>query len=520
MTGTSASKWFRDQLQTPASLLLPAVTAQRQALDDDRPELDFFLFESTTHSFWANAIAGPDQLRQRMAWALSQILVVSNGGGELLSDLPEAVAYFEDKLIEGAFGNFRDLLTEVTYAPAMGHYLTYLGSEKANPETGRMPDENYARELLQLFTIGVVELSMNGETISRNGRTETYDNRDVTGLARVFTGLVLEQAASEEEELELEMQFSRRLIFNPDAHSSREKSFLGTTIAADTSGADSVRLALDAVFAHPNVAPFIGRQLIQRFITSAPEPAYVERVARTFEAGSYTLPDGTTVGDGRRGDLTATLAAVLFDDEARSETNLTSERFGKIREPILRVTAWARAFGVGEITPQYLERLNETSSPTALQQHPYRAPSVFNFYRPGYIAPGTLTGQAGLTAPELQLVNASTVPGYANFLYEIIARNEESFDEETLDELEGLGFDRNEVQRSFIPDYHDERALAGDPPRLVDHLDARLSYGTMSSETRARIAATIANLDEEDPETRVHMAIWMVMTSPDFLVQH
>ena len=202
----------------------------------------------------------------------------------------------------------------------------------------------------------------------------------------------------------------------PALHSDLEKQFLSTTIAAGTGPVESIDLALDALVDHPNTPPFISRQLIQRLVTSNPTPDYIERVATAFAIGTYTLPSGDIVGDGRRGDLAATVAAILFDEEARSDAARAADDFGKVREPVVRFINWARTFDTNTVTPELTFPMWNTSPPGALSQHPFKSPSVFNFYRPGYIAPGTETGAAGLTVPELQLVNANSVAGYANFL--------------------------------------------------------------------------------------------------------
>ena len=421
LTGTSASNWFLAELEKPASLHTPQLEAYRAMIEDLDADFPVLAVQSSTFSFWRNAIEGGDQLRQRMAFALSQILVVSNFGGELLTDIPEPVVGYQDVLVEGAFGNYRDLLEAVTYSPAMGFYLTYMGNQKSDPATGRMPDENYAREILQLFTVGVLQLGPDGVPILENGQpVELYDNMDVTGLARVFTGLDLDgldrqrfpsvvDAVDEWDGLEQAMLTP--MAINESLHSPELKRFLNCEIAAGTPGAESVDQALDCIMAHPNVGPFVSRQLIQRFTHSAPEPAYVQRVAATFDAGTYTLPNGTSVGDGRKGDLSATLAAILFDVDVRSDASLTDPQFGKIREPILRFTHWARAFDADASRPEFGIELFDLSAPDALSQHPYRARSVFNFYRPGYIAPGTQSGAAGLPVPELQIVNATSTPG-------------------------------------------------------------------------------------------------------------
>jgi len=538
LTGTSASDWFLAELEKPASLHTPQLEAYRAMIADPDEDFPVLAIQSSTFSFWRNAIEGDDQLRQRMAFALSQILVVSNFGGELLTDIPEPVVSYQDVLVEGAFGNYRDLLEAVTYSPAMGYYLTYMGNQKADAATGRMPDENYAREILQLFTVGVVELQPDGEPVLRDGQpVELYDNMDITGLARVFTGLDLdgldrERFPSVVEAVDewdgLEDALLRPMAINESLHSSAAKRFLDCEIAAGTPTESSIDQALDCIMAHPNVGPFVSRQLIQRFTTSAPDPDYVERVAAAFDAGTYTLPGGTSVGEGRKGDLTATLAAILFDPDVRGEAALADPQFGKIREPLLRFTHWARVFDADASRPEYGIELFDLSAPDELSQHPYRARSVFNFYRPGHIAPGTESGAAGLTVPELQIVNATSTPGYINFMtfwafggQSMIAPSEL---EAELEEM-NLPVDSEAVARAFVPDYSDELALANDPEALVDHLDSLLVYDSLSDEIRAAIIATLEAQPVDGPgdgdalADRVSLAVLLVMSSPDYLVQ-
>ncbi|NQY98861.1 MAG: DUF1800 family protein [Henriciella sp.] len=539
LTGTSASDWFRAELQKPISLHRPQLEAYRAMTTNEDEDFPVLAVQSSTFSFWRNAIEGDDQLRQRMAFALSQILVVSNFGGELLTDIPESVVGYQDILIDGAFGNYRDLLEAVTYSPAMGYYLTYMGNEKADPATGRMPDENFAREILQLFTVGVVELQPSGEPVlDGSGRAvELYDNMDIAGLARVFTGLDLDgldrqtfpSVVDAVDEWEgLEQALLKPMTIDEARHSPEAKRFLDCTIPTGTTAAMSIDLALDCIFAHPNVGPFISRQLIQRFTTSAPDPDYVQRVAASFDSGTFILPDGTLLGDGRKGDLTATLAAILFDPDARSDASLTDPEFGKIREPLLRFTHWARAFDADASRPEYGLELYDLSAPSALAQHPYRARSVFNFYRPGYIAPGTESGAAGLTAPELQIVNATATPGYINFMtFWAFGGQSMIPTDELRAELEAMGVpvDAVVLERAFVPDYTDELALANDAVLLVDHLDSLLVYNSLSDETKTTITATLEARpidgpgDTEGLTERVSLAVLLVTTSPDYLVQ-
>ncbi|MBQ4835258.1 DUF1800 domain-containing protein [Pseudoalteromonas luteoviolacea] len=519
LESTSASEWFVNQLALPASLVLPGVEAAAPA----DPEDDFSLFyiEQTSFSFWRNAISGEDQLRQRIAFALSEILVVSNGGGEVLTDVPEAVAFYQDILITNAFGNYRTILEQVTYSPAMGHYLTYMGSEKGDAQTGRMPDENYARELLQLFTLGVVALNNDGtEKVNDSGeKVELYNNTDITGLARVFTGLNLDE---EDPDAPLGKRFSMPMAVFSESHSEKAKSFLELTIPEGTDARASITQALDHIFAHPNLAPFVTKQLIQRLVTSNPSPDYVGRVVTAFESGQFVLPDGQQVGTQQRGDLTATVAAILFDQEART---LSAQIGGKIREPILRFTQWARAFNVENVNPQFVSLLWETGASSALGQHPYRAPSVFNYFRPGYKSPGSVSAAQGLVAPELQITNASSIPGYVNFMTFFITGQQQDADlEELKNELEELGIEADIAQalESFKPDYEPLLAIADEPSALVDYLDVILSAQQLSERSRKNISDVLATVEADEDDgllPRVQLGILMVMSSPDYLVQ-
>ncbi|MEM0927884.1 MAG: DUF1800 family protein [Pseudomonadota bacterium] len=533
LTGTDPSAWFLAELDKPATLNLDEVEGYVETFEPLADDVSSVQLGSTSFTFWRNAVTADDQLRQRMAFALSQILVVSNFGGEALSDIPEAVGYYQDILTQNALGNYRELLEAVTYSPAMAEYLTYLGNRRADPATGRVPDENYAREILQLMTVGVLDINPDGTLkLDSSGQPiEIYDNTDITGLAKVFTGLFFAGVLTVDDGFDFfDQDWAAPLAMYNGIHSMEEKSFLGTTIPSGTDGVTSIDLALDHIMSMPQVGPFIGRQLIQRFTTSDPDADYVSRVASAFDSGAYTLPNGTVVGDGRKGDLSATIAAILFDPDARMETALADTRFGKIREPILRFTHWARAFGVDANNPEYNLTLYATENTNALSQHPYRARSVFNFYRPGYIAPGTQSGALGLTVPELQIVNASSTPGYINFMtYHALGVQEENDGEAAevaaLFADSGVAFDDATYRRSFVATYTEEKALAGDVIALVDHLDDLLTYGTMSSSSKSEIVATLQSLGEpdlEDPDyvdTIVEVGVVLVMTSPDYLVQ-
>lgn len=503
--------WLVAEFAKPPSLHLETVLA---GLPEDGSAVDGMgnlraeVVLLPSHSFWNRAIKGNDQLRQRMAYALSQILVVSTNSN--LINFPQTLAHYMDILTEGAFGNYRDLLENVTYSPAMATYLTYFRNEKADPISGRVPDENYAREFLQLFTVGLVELNPDGTPViqSDGSQVELYDNDDITELAKVFTGLSVGGVPFYQRlrALPPEAYYSPLVGFD-EFHSAEPKNFLGISIPANTAAEQTIDMALDGIFAHPNLGPFLARQLIQRFVTSAPTSAYVARVAAAFEDGSYALPSGDSVGSGARGDLQAVIAAILFDTQARDEAPAARDDFGKLREPVLRFTHWARAFQVNSADASNERILRNTSSSELLGQHPYRSPSVFNFYRPGYVAPGTETGSAGLAAPELQIVDASSVVGYPNVMTLYALGRSPKLDDD--------------VQDAFVADYRAEADLATDITALLDHLDLLLTHGTLQADTRQRIGSildAVGTSSEEDLQLRARVASILVMTSPEYIV--
>lgn len=495
--GADATDWVASELNKPCTGFLTPILELREEDEDlnGRPYSDIY---------YDTLMTADDELCQRMIFALSQILVVSDGdfGGR-----PLQMAHYQDILARHALGNYRDLLEDVTYSPAMSRFLTYFRNRKGDPNTGRMPDENYARELLQLFTIGVIELNMDGtpRLDTFGNEIETFDNTDITGLARVFTGLAFAGERFNDNS-NPDRDFSPLQVY-ADQHSELEKAFLTTTIPAGTSGEESIDLALDAIFDHPNVPPFIARQLIQRFAASNPAPEYVERVAIAFANGRFVAANGTAFGSGQRGDLQATIAAVLLDPDVHGDVTAASETDGKIREPVLKFVHWIRAFNVNAINTESEGRLSDTSRPSdRLSQHPFRAPSVFNFYRPGFQAPGTESGNAGLTTPEFQIVSEGATLGYINFMTDFI-----------LDRTGG-----SDDPERFIPNYVTEIILSEDPQALVAHLNLLLTGGEMTTaEIKAvedAVSALIIEDELEDPLQRVEVAILLIVSGPSFAV--
>lgn len=496
LVAMGVSAWFQAEFTKPQESMLEEVLIREQSGEDVGPG-------ALSEAFWTRAVKSDDQLRQRMGFALSQIFVASFSDSQL-AERPIAMANYMDIMSAGGLGNFRQTLENVTYSPAMSIFLTYLQNQKADEEGEVVPDENYAREVMQLFTIGLLELEPNGELRLDGGGQpiETYDNGDVTELAKVFTGLSWADSDNFFSRGETNEAEYLPLVMFEEQHSPEPKSFLGTTIPANTPGDQSIAMALDALYNHQNTPPFISRQLIQRLVTSNPSSAYVGRVADAFRSGSFQLPDGSMAGDGTRGDLRAVAAAILLDPEARDPARINDPAFGKIREPVLRFTHWARAFGVEETRTEDAEILRNTASPSTLNQQAYRSPSVFNFYRPGFVAPGTESAAAGLVAPELQITTGSSITGYANF-------------------MEGFVF-RDEEDANYVADYSEELSLANDPAALIDHLDEILTYGSLRGESRTRIinaVQSVGGAGEEQRRARAGLAVLMMMNSADYITQ-
>jgi uncharacterized protein (DUF1800 family) len=495
------SAWINEQFATPSS---GTHLAFFNTLDDGNDK-------EVVAAFWKQALTGPDQLRLRMAYALSQIFVISLEDGDV-DNYDRAVAAWLDMLNAHSFGNYRSLLQDVSVNPMMGIYLTHIANQKADSATGRVPDENYAREVMQLFSIGLVELNQDGSPRMGSGGAalETYTPADVSELAKVFTGwswacpawpdrsCFLRGSSNNREYSDRDL---RPMVAYPDYHSVDAKTFLGTTIPAGTSAADSLRIALDRLAAHPNVGPFIGRQLIQRFTTSNPSPAYVSAVASAFNNN----------GSGVRGDFKAVLRAVLLHPEAR----VVSDTSGKVREPVLRLSAFVRAFPHRSVSGDF--DLEVTTSPaTALGQAPLHSPSVFNFYRPGYVAPGTRSAARNLVAPELQIVNETSVAGYVNFMRDSISN--------------GVGFPAGSglTRRDLQGDYTAELALATDVPALVDRVTTRLAYGAVGAARRTEIINAVSSIAipgsgsqtqiNAAKRQRVNAAILLTVAAPEFVV--
>lgn len=442
----------------------------------------------------------PDPLRQRLAFALSQIVVVSDRP-ETLAVVPVGMADYYDMLVSHAFGNYRDVLFDVTMHPVMGFYLSHVMNRAATNNI--FPDENYAREIMQLFSIGLWELNQDGtRRLSTNGLPiPTYDNSHITEFARVFTGL------SYGPETNTSFGNAPQNFTTPmkpwDAyHDCGPKTLLnGYTLPARTPGPIGtgtatlldINAAIDHLFHHTNVAPFIGRQLIQRFVTSNPSTGYVARVAAAFNDN----------GSGVRGDLKAVIKAVLLDPEARDPSFLSDPTFGKQREPFLRAVNLAHAFNAS--APAGFYALNDFFA--ALYEEPMKSPSVFNFYLPGYLPPGALAN-AGLHGPEFQILNAGSAISGPNYFFTAVR-----------DSLhrQGMGTPAWTVKLDLAP----ELALVNDPNTLVRRVDLALTGGMLPPREFQIVREAVERIPTstwEWEKERVWMALYLVVTSPEFCV--
>lgn len=495
--------WIDSQFAKPQTLHLPQVAAYLNTLPvaSQNGQTGF------VWSMWKNFSTGDDALRQRVAFALSEINVISLNSSIAFS-YPRGPANYLDMLGTHAFGNFRNLIEAVTYSPMMGIYLSHLRNQKENATTGSVPDENYAREVMQLMTIGLYELNQDGtQKLNAQGRPiETYANTDVSSLGKVFTGLSWAGPDTSTNRfngggtpVDADKEIKPMQAYNA-FHSISQKQFLGVNIpattVADTNG--DVRIALDRLFNHPNVGPFIGKQLIQRLVSSNPSPQYVSRVAGVFNNN----------GSGVRGDMKAVIKAILLDPEARTAS--LNGFGGKVREPIVRLVHWMRAFNARSTDGKFL--LGATSDPsTQLAQSPMASPSVFNFFRPGYIPPNSRIGALGLTAPEMQITNETSMAGYLNYIRGVINA--------------GIGTRINNVP-DIQADYTAELALAVNPDLLVDRVNLLLAGGNLSTATRTLIRNAVASVaigtanPAADSRNRVNLAIFLTMASPEYLFQN
>lgn len=537
--------WLDDQLALPATSTLAALRADLAAfpnpIDPDAGAAQPYAErENWNAAWWKIAATAPDQLRQRVAFALSEILVV--GHSDVLRHNLESSAAYYDLLVNGAFGNYRQLLEAVTLSPAMGVWLSHQGNRPADPLKGTAPDENYAREVQQLFTIGLVQLQPDGTLLldAAGQPIPTYTQAMVAETAKVFTGwswAFTPASNTDPESFSHAIPPSSRhgVPLSDDSgwlvpmryfdafHDQTAKSIVSlqqvppataqpTVLPANHTGPQDLAAALDTFFHHPNTGPFVCRQLIQRLVTSNPSPAYVYRVAQKFADN----------GAGVRGDLAAVVRAILTDYEARSPDVLGHLGYGKIKEPLLRLAGFFRALNVTAPNGRYLDswfgdpRNGGRYSPQSVIGVPIaqfgeeamQAPTVFNFFSPDYSPPGAAAA-AGLVAPEMEITDATLAITVPNVLTQFLYRDPAA-----------LPAPPTGPSPFLVPDYSAFLPNAHAAAALVDQVDLLFCAGQMSTATRAQIIATLQSLSPSaSDQLRVKVAIQFAAVSPDGALQ-
>lgn len=488
----SYDQWFAAQLAAPSSFIAGNVA----------PNGGNWL-----PYWWKNVIRGNDQLRQRVALALSEILVVSDQSAAIQISSQSIPAY-HDLLVRNAFGNFRSLLEQVTLSPAMGLYLNMMRSDKPDPALGSHADQNYAREIMQLFTVGLVKLNPDG-SVQKDASgvgLPTYSQTDVENLARVFTGWGSAPTThTGPDAWTYDTNVLLPMVAYETHHDTGSKTLLGgVTVPAGVTAAADLKIALDTLFNHPNVGPFIGRQLIERLVTSNPSPAYVQRVAATFNNN----------GSGVRGDLLAVVRAILTDPEA---INPPAGSTGKLREPLLKLANLWRAFNASDASGGANEFAIVNDASTLFAQSPLHAPTVFNFFQSDYVRAGPLT-KAGLVAPEFQITNENTLVLTANQL-----------------ERQAYAFTDSTGTTYFTPSGYAEtpgavtlktadwEVYAPNPATLVDELNLVLMAGQMPAAMKATLTgyvSAIPNTAAGYKAYRAAEAADLIINSSQYAIQH
>jgi uncharacterized protein (DUF1800 family) len=475
--------WVDDQMRQPVSLQLPHM---RNVPPRENPGQ---LQQDRVDIWFRNALHGDDQLRQRVAFALSEIMVVSQQGA--LIGAPYSLASYYDMLAENAFGNYRDLIEDVALHPAMGVYLSMLGNEKPNPASNIRPDENFARELMQLFSIGLVELDTDGGVRRdvQNQPVPTYDQSIIEGFAHVYTGWTYAGFPSFDRAFRTPANQVVPMQLYPDFHDTGPKKLLNNVVLpAGQSGTADLAGALDNIFNHPNVGPFVARRLIHRLVTSNPSPGYVERVANMFNDN----------GAGVRGDLAAVVRTVLLDVEARPDMRMEID--GKVKEPLLRLTQLWRAYGARSASGRY----PLLASYILFGQGPMQSLSVFNFFSPFYAPPGEIR-DSRLVAPELQIATEYQSTLVTNFMF-----------------IQCFGL--NHVNGSLGEDdvfinFAEEMTLANDTDALITRVADKLLAGQISATLRQEIAGMLNRIPGNNAANRAAETIYLIVTSPEYAYQ-
>ena len=530
LTGGSIDAWITAQMALPFTSHRTATVADRTTYGGSQSFSNWNAIHlpNRQSAWFKTVLTAPDQLRQRVAYALSQILVVSDIAlGE--DSHTEPLALYYDMLGNGAFGNFRTLLENVTLSPMMGMYLSALRNSKANPITGQTPDDNYAREIMQLFTIGLSQLNPDGTLVlgSDGLPIATYDQTTITELAKVFTGWSYASTTNFRTGGGYGTSAVTPMILFSAYHDDTVKNLAPVTptvIPAAQGGVKDLQLALDALFIHGNTPPFISKLLIQRLVTSNPSPGYVYRVAQKF----------INNGSGTRGDLAAVVRAILTDYEARSPAVVSNVAYGKLKEPLVRLTGLMRPFGASSTSGRFMGyrhavngvAINGTTPKPAtaaeistlttsyniyntlgsIGQAALRSTTVFNFYHPDYVLPGPLAA-AGLVAPEFEITDDNFAISVPNYLRTFVNST-----------TTGVATANQPHVITLNTTY--EQTLVATPGALLDHLNTVLCAGTLPSAARTRILTALTSLATTTTnEDRAKTAILLVLTSPAAAIQ-
>ncbi len=479
--------WLNEQFNTPTTPELPYVDAAIAALPaGTKPPTSLML-----EAWWKNAITAPDQLSQRVAFALSEIFVVSTNSAGLTQE-PVGLSVYLDLLASDAFVNFRQLIEDVTLNPAMGQFLDMVHNDKPNPAKGTEPNENYGREVLQLFSVGLYRLNPDG-TLSLDSQglpVSTYDQDVVEGFSHVFTGWYWAQPGVQNPTWNYVAPNYRYPMVAVSSHhdTTTAKELLNNVVLPPgQTQAQDLAAAMDSIYNHPNVGPFIARRLIQRLVTSNPSPAYVYRVAQAFANN----------GAGVRGDMRAVIRAILLDYEARSTTVAAGTFYGHEREPIVRLANVYRAFNARAASGKFAVG-NQTSN---FGQTPLYSPSVFNFFAPDY-APAGPIAEAGLVAPEFEITTTSQTISSTNKMRSVVFQQPSQANPDVL-----------------VLDLSAPAALAADPAALVDSLNTLLMCGEMSSATRNEVVSAVTKIPAANTLERAETAVYLLVTSPEFVVE-
>lgn len=516
VAGMGIENWIDQQFTIPKSNILDFVYGTLYDESDIYdPDAELPWREMFRFAMWESIIKGQDLLRQKVALALSEIIVISTDKDDIYNAAHGTASWY-DMLLTHAFGNFRDLLFEVTIHPLMGNYLNHAGNRKTDAAANIFPDENYAREIMQLFSIGLFLLNDDG-TLVLDGEGKpipTYDNDDITEFAKIFTGLQYDSEGDPRitwpnpgfnSAWPNPYTMIRPMKMWEDEHEPGAKYLLnGFVVPNGQTGLQDINDALDNLFNHQNVGPFIGYRLIQRLVKSNPSPEYVGRVTAVFNNN----------GSGVRGDMQAVVKAILMDDEARSASFINDPTHGKLREPFFRFTQFVRTFHVNNAQDKFWDA--GWSAENDLRQYMFNAPSVFNFFLPDFQPAGPVSDN-GLVAPEFQLHNTYTAISMINFIYSRLEWGYVINLPSSNTEYKGVTYDLDQPEA----DLSYELTLVGNIGDLLDHLDLLLTYGTLSTQMRGIIETAVSGYADttDDDAAVVRFAIYLFMICPEYAIQ-